>query len=153
MASIVEFGTETMNPLSVDIRLLDQETYMHNDTEGWLEYRLELKAGSKAIATTNGTIHDTDVRAIERACITLSNSIQEYEPMEPDFYIVLIKPNDDEATFSCYADSGISSEQNGAYSGSNIGISISCVPQEIISFGTKLREERILITDNKAWEL
>jgi hypothetical protein len=150
MATIVEFGTETMNPLSVDIRLLDQETYMHNDTEGWLEYRLELKAGSKVVASSHGTIHDSDVRAIEDVCMKLSTSSQEYEPMEPDFYIGLIKLTDDEATFSCYADSGISSEQNGAYSGSHIGISISCVPQDIISFGTKLREERILITDNKA---
>jgi hypothetical protein len=153
MATITNIDSESTNPLSISLHLLDLETNIENDLEGWLEYELELKSGSKIVASTHSTIHDSDVRAIENICIKSPASHEEYEPMEPDFYIEVVKLNIEDTVFRCFIDSAISSEQEDSYSGSHIGISISCIPLDIINFGAKLRQERILITKDKAWEL
>ena len=149
MAILSENNSELHSPPALSCVFQNLETYEDGSTEGWIGYELRLVRGDKEIISCGGTMHDADARALIKICKEANP--EEFEPMEPDFKLLLEK-NDDEFSVTCFVDLG-HPDGRGFYSGSSIGMQFFVTKQQLYAFGDALESERKILADGKEYSL
>lgn len=147
MASIKYHDDEnTQYTLEAELVLRTLETTAEeNMSEGWIHYTLDLRRNGKELIATRGTIHDYDVRAIEKLFENPTKKGDEYEPLEPDFTVAIIDHElHGEVQVTFVVNYGHANTM--IYDGSGIGIKIPLTKHESILFGAELKKERITLT-------
>ncbi len=147
MAIIVDIE-ENGQPLSLRLDLLQLETYTDATTEGWIKYDLNLFCGSETITKVSGTIHDNDLRFIEKAFTHVKKC--HIEPLEPDFQIAIESTKYDEITITCMIKYSFSSTDK-TYGDSAIGLRLVTTKKAARDFADQLKAERVHLTDDAAF--
>lgn len=147
MAILVDIE-ENNQPLSLEFNLLQLEMYTGGTTEGWMKYDLNLFRGSESIIKVSGTIHDNDLRWIERAFVHVKK--HHIQPTEPDFELVIEPMNDSEIVVTCMINYGFSSTDK-TYGDSAVGIRLTATKKAAKTFADTLKAERTHLTKDMSF--
>ena len=139
---------ENGQPLSLRLDLLQLETYTDATTEGWIKYDLNLFRGSETIIKVSGTIHDNDLRWIERAFAHVKK--HRIQPTEPDFELDIEPMDDNEIIVTCMINYSFSSTDK-TYGDSAIGLRFVTTKKAARDFADQLKAERVHLTDDAAF--
>jgi hypothetical protein len=132
-------------PLSFELNLLSLETSQNQTSEGWINYELRLTGVKGTLIHRNGTIHDGDVRSLEKIFSNLEADSCDFEPLEPDFILALKYLENKEAWgFTCMVNYGAAKHKY--YGTTAIGFRLKVTKICAQAFASQLKDARIAIT-------
>jgi hypothetical protein len=135
-------------PLSVALNLLNLEVFQNQTTDGWIHYELRLTDGKRSLVELVGTLHDSDVRMLEKMLNNLADDSCDFEPLEPDFTFALEYLEDEEDWgLTCMVNYGAAKHKY--YGTTAIGFRLKITKLNAQKFASQLKDARVAITKDE----